>query len=109
MLRAQLAPSLLRQVRSGIANLSPSLNADYLKKRSSAFVRDSSYVGHCCQCASIVLMEHRKTQSIVAIVVLVIIVLLVVLLTRTPEPQGAPDLGTRGDVVPGETAPVFAE
>lgn len=54
-------------------------------------------------------MEGKKIRSIVALVVLVIVVLLVVMLVRDPEPVGAPELGTRGDNVPGETVPVFEE
>lgn len=54
-------------------------------------------------------MKRKTTQSIVAVVVLIIIVLLVIVLVRDPAPVGAPDLGTRGDLVPGETAPVFEE
>lgn len=56
-----------------------------------------------------VCMEGKKIRSIVALVVLVIVVLLVVVLVRDPEPVGAPELGTRGDNVPGETVPVFEE
>lgn len=53
--------------------------------------------------------KKHGTRTIVALVVLVIIVVLVALLMREPEQVGAPELGTRGDMVPGETGPAFAE
>ncbi|MEY2641302.1 MAG: hypothetical protein RL150_695 [Candidatus Parcubacteria bacterium] len=54
-------------------------------------------------------MKQKQTRTVVALVVLVIIVLLVAILMREPEQVGAPDLGTRGDVVAGETVPTFEE